>query len=64
VVAPAQGGRHENGRQTWGQTMVVDPWGAVVAQRAVDEAVVMVDIDAPRVERARAQLPALSHRVL
>jgi nitrilase len=64
VVAPAQGGRHENGRQTWGQTMVVDPWGVVVAQRAVNEAVVMVDIDAPRVERARAQLPALSHRVL
>ncbi|MEJ8811999.1 carbon-nitrogen hydrolase family protein [Variovorax ureilyticus] len=64
VVAPAQGGKHENGRQTWGQSMVVDPWGSVVAQQAVDEAVVLFDIDAQQVERARAQLPALSHCVL
>ncbi|HEY2257036.1 MAG TPA: carbon-nitrogen hydrolase family protein [Variovorax sp.] len=64
VVAPAQGGTHENGRQTWGQSMVVDPWGSVVAQRATDEGVVLVDIDAAHVETARAQLPVLSHRVL
>ncbi|SEB11921.1 carbon-nitrogen hydrolase family protein [Variovorax sp. YR216] len=64
VVAPAQGGKHENGRQTWGQSMVVDPWGTVVAQQHVDEAVVLFDIDAQQVERARAQLPALSHCVL
>jgi len=64
VVAPAQGGTHENGRHTWGQSMVVDPWGSVVAQQAVGEAVVLFDIDAQQVERARAQLPALSHCVL
>lgn len=64
VVAPAQGGKHENGRQTWGQSMVVDPWGTVVAQQAVDEAVVLFDLDAAQVERARGQLPALSHCVL
>ncbi len=64
VVAPAQGGTHENGRRTWGQSMVVDPWGAVVAQRAEGEGVVLFDIDRAAVERARAQLPALSHRVL
>ncbi|MBB3180526.1 carbon-nitrogen hydrolase family protein [Variovorax sp. Sphag1AA] len=64
VVAPAQGGKHENGRQTWGQSMVVDPWGTVVAQQAVDEAVVLFDLDAQQVERARGQLPALSHCVL
>ena len=64
VVAPAQGGKHENGRRTWGQSMVVDPWGTVVAQQAVDEAVVLFDIDAQQIERARAQLPALSHCVL
>jgi len=64
VVAPAQGGKHENGRQTWGQSMVVDPWGAVVAQQATDEAVILFDIDAQQVDRARTQLPALSHRVL
>jgi predicted amidohydrolase len=64
VVAPAQGGKHENGRQTWGQSMVIDPWGSVVAQQAAEEAVVLFDLDAQQVDRARAQLPALSHRVL
>jgi predicted amidohydrolase len=64
VVAPAQGGTHENGRQTWGQSMVVDPWGTVVAERAVDEGVVLFEVDAQQIERARAQLPALSHCVL
>jgi predicted amidohydrolase len=64
VVAPAQGGTHENGRQTWGQSMVVDPWGVVVAQRASEEGVVLFDIDVLHIERARAQLPALSHCVL
>jgi nitrilase len=64
VAASAQGGTHENGRRTWGQSMIVDPWGAIVAQQATGEAVVSFDIDAPRIERARAQLPALTHRIL
>ncbi|VTU40056.1 carbon-nitrogen hydrolase family protein [Variovorax sp. PBL-E5] len=64
VVAPAQGGTHENGRRTWGQSMVVDPWGMVTAQQASGEGVVLFDIDAGRVDSARVQLPVLSHRVL
>ena len=64
VVAPAQGGTHENGRQTWGQSMVVDPWGSIAAQQAEGEAVVLFDIDAARLEAARAQLPALAHSVI
>lgn len=64
VVAPAQGGLHENGRQTWGQSMIVDPWGTVVAQQATGEGVVLFDIDAQRTAASRAQLPALSHAVL
>ena len=64
VVAPAQGGTHENGRHTWGQSMVVDPWGTVVAQQASDEGVVLFDIGAGQVERMRGQLPVLSHSVL
>jgi predicted amidohydrolase len=65
VLAPAQGGLHENGRRTWGHSMVVDPWGEVVAQRE-DEgaAVVLADLDAARVAQVRGQLPALEHRVL
>jgi nitrilase len=64
VVAPAQGGTHENGRNTWGHSMVVDPWGRVMAQRDIGEGVILCDIDAPQIERVRLQLPALSHRVL
>jgi predicted amidohydrolase len=64
VVAPAQGGTHENGRQTWGQSMIVDPWGTVVAQQATGEGVVLFDIDAQRVAASRTKLPALGHAVL
>jgi predicted amidohydrolase len=62
--APAQGGTHENGRRTWGQSLVVDPWGTVVAQQASEEGVVLFDIDAAQVARTRTQLPVLSHCVL
>jgi nitrilase len=65
VVAPAQGGSHENGRRTWGHSMVVDPWGTVLARR--DEpgaAVVLAQLQAEHLGRVRAQLPALDHRVL
>jgi len=64
VVAPAQGGLHENGRQTWGHSMIVDPWGAVVAQQATGESVVLFDLDAQRIATSRTQLPALGHAVL
>jgi deaminated glutathione amidase len=62
VIAPAQGGRHENGRQTWGHSMVVDPWGEVIAVLAEGEGVVLADIDPARLASVRAQLPALQHR--
>ncbi|MEJ8821813.1 carbon-nitrogen hydrolase family protein [Variovorax humicola] len=64
VMAPAQGGEHENGRRTWGQSMVVDPWGTIAVQRETGEGVVSCDIDIAQVEAARRQLPALSHRVI
>ena len=64
VLAPAQGGRHENGRSTFGHTMLIDPWGAVVAHRAEGEGVVFGDIDPQLIADSRASLPALEHRVL
>jgi nitrilase len=64
VIAPAQGGTHENGRRTWGHSMVVDPWGVVLARREVDAGVVLADLDAARLAQVREQLPALEHRVL
>jgi nitrilase len=64
VVAPAQGGLHDNGRRTWGHSMGVDPWGQVLAQQPEGAAVVLCELDADRLAQCRAQLPALSHRVL
>ena len=64
VMAAAQGGLHENGRRTWGHTMLVDPWGQVLAEQARGEAVVAAELHAARLEQCRGQLPALEHRVL
>jgi nitrilase len=64
VLAPAQGGTHENGRRTWGHTMIVDPWGQVQAQRDEGEGVVVAGLDAARLAQVRQQLPALRHRRL
>jgi len=64
VIASAQGGLHENGRQTWGQTMVVDPWGQILGQHATGAGVVVCDIDPERLQSVRQQLPALQHRRL
>jgi len=62
VLAPAQGGSHENGRRTWGHSMIVDPWGEVLALQAEGEGLVMATVDAARLAAVRSQLPALSHR--
>jgi deaminated glutathione amidase len=64
VVAAAQGGLHENGRRTWGHSMLVDPWGTIAGQQAQGEGVVLAELDIKRVQDARLQLPALAHRVL
>ena len=64
VVAAAQGGVHENKRRTWGHSMVVDPWGQILAQQAEGADVVVADISRVQLDAARLRLPALKHRVL
>ncbi len=64
VLAPAQGGKHPNGRQTHGHSMVVDPWGKVIAERAAEPGVVVADIDPAFQAKMRLSLPALAHRRL
>ncbi len=61
VFAAAQGGRHENGRDTFGHSLIVDPWGRVLAEGGVDPAVVIAEIDVEEVGRARARIPSLEH---
>ena len=64
VLAAAQGGTHGNGRRTWGRSMIVDPWGEVLAVRDEGEGIVVADVDPARIEAVRRQLPALAHRRL
>jgi predicted amidohydrolase len=62
VLAPAQGGRHESGRETYGHTLAVAPWGEIIAEIAGDEpGIVMCDIDPALVVEARRRIPALTH---
>lgn len=62
VIAAAQGGVHQNGRATWGHSMVVDPWGEIVAQLDHDApGVLIADIDLGKVAEARGKVPALAN---
>jgi nitrilase len=64
VLAPAQGGMHENGRRTWGHSMLVDPWGEIAAVHGEGAGIAMGMLDKARLREVRSQLPALGHRVL
>lgn len=64
VIAPAQGGLHDNGRQTWGHSMVVDSWGLVLAQHDTGAGLVAAQLDWQAMQQRRQQLPALAHRLL
>jgi len=62
VVAAAQVGRHEDGRQTFGHSVVVDPWGEVLLDMGEDVGVGFTDIDLKRISDVRSRIPALNHR--
>jgi len=61
VFAAAQGGTHENGRETFGHSLVIDPWGRVLAEGGVDPQAVLAEIDLAEVTAARARIPSLQH---
>ena len=56
VVAPAQGGTHASGRRTWGHSMIVDPWGEILASRDEGEGVVLAEIDHEKLKEIRRRL--------
>ncbi|HEX2530963.1 MAG TPA: carbon-nitrogen hydrolase family protein [Burkholderiaceae bacterium] len=64
VLAAAQGGRHPNGRRTWGHSMLIDPWGEIKAEWVEGEGIVLGDIDPHYLKQVRDSLPALKHRKL
>ena len=61
VLAAAQGGTHESGRGTYGHSLIVDPWGRVLAQGGTEPGVIMAEIDPAEVTKARARIPSLQH---
>lgn len=63
VIASAQGGLHQNGRRTHGHSMIIDPWGRIVAELPTGEGVVCADLSMTLTESIRTRLPALRHRV-
>ena len=64
VIAPAQGGTHAGGRRTYGHTMIVDPWGEILAVQAEGEGVVLAEMDTERIREIQAALPANANRRL
>ena len=64
VLAAAQGGKHPNGRRTWGHSMLIDPWGEVKAMLPEGEGVVTGEIETSLLRQVRESLPALRHRRL
>jgi predicted amidohydrolase len=61
VFAATQGGRHENGRETFGHSLVIDPWGRVLAEGGTEPGLLLADIDPAQVAAARAKIPSLQH---
>jgi predicted amidohydrolase len=61
VFAAAQGGRHEDGRETFGHSLIVDPWGRILAEGGTEPGVVLASIDPAEVAAVRAKIPSLQH---
>ena len=61
VIAPAQGGLHANGRKTYGHSLIVSPWGEILAEAGTDPGVIMAEIDPALSVQARARVPSLLH---
>jgi deaminated glutathione amidase len=61
VFAAAQGGKHESGRETFGHSLIIDPWGRILAEGGTEPGVIMAEIDPAEVAAARAKIPSLNH---
>ncbi len=61
VFAAAQGGHHENGRDTFGHSLIIDPWGKILAEAGLEPTVIFADINVAQVQTVRMQIPVLKH---
>lgn len=62
VIAPNQGGKHSSKRETWGHTMIIDPWGTVLSQRESGPGIVLADLDLDWLQEVRAAMPVQQHK--
>ena len=61
MISAAQGGLHEDGRETFGHSLIVDPWGRILAEAGTDPGVILAEIDTGQIAEARGRIPALKH---
>jgi predicted amidohydrolase len=61
VMAPAQGGEHANGRRTYGHSLIIGPWGDILAEGGTDPGVIVADLDFEQIATVRSRLPSLQH---
>ena len=61
IIAPAQGGKHEDGRETYGHSLIIDPWGEILAERGVEPGVITATLDLEKVDEVRGKIPSLQH---
>ena len=64
VIAPAQGGTHEDGRETFGHSLIISPWGEVLAEKADDmPGILLADLDLDAIAKARTRIPSLGNEL-
>ena len=61
IIAPAQGGKHQDGRETYGHSLIIDPWGEVLAEAGIEPGVITATLDLAKVDDVRGKIPSLKH---
>jgi predicted amidohydrolase len=61
IIAPAQGGKHQDGRETYGHSIIIDPWGGILAEGGTEPGVISATLDLAMVDAVRGKIPSLRH---
>ena len=61
IIAPAQGGKHQDGRETYGHSLIIDPWGEILAEGGTEPGIITATLDLSKVDEVRGKIPSLRH---
>ncbi len=61
IIAPAQGGKHQDGRETYGHSLIIDPWGEILAEAGTEPGIIAATLDLAKVDEVRGKIPSLLH---